>query len=316
MKHPRPIVPLLAAALVAATLAGCGGGDDDGGEVDARFTSQDVQKRFQELTGFRLESSRAGLGSTSLSLATDGPDSTLVRQRFGTFRITVSDDDDALERQEETIGSGPSARIENLLVRGYGSDEDAGFRRVVAVLRTLGRPLSSVRLAPEDTPCESLGIDPDGGDSKTGTCLEGAQTVTVVPADGTLTLPTETVSKPVTRIARSVTSRRYGTARTLRARGQFVTVAARIENTSNAPLNQPQADLIINGRRYAPDTQDYLLQDRLEYQPGERATVTFLFDIPRTAEDPRTGGALQFSKTADAVGSSERAVAVGRLRLR
>lgn len=319
MKRRTPIVPVLVTAALAAGLVGCGGSDDGDDDDFARFSAQDVQKRFQEISGFRLQSYGAGLGSTTLTPDTSGTDGQLARRRYGSFQITVLDDEDALERRREAMGSGQVLTNENVLLRGgYGSDEDAAYRRVATIVRSLGRPLSSVRLPPEDVPCERQGIDPDGGSGRTGSCLDGLQTVTVVPADGVLTLPGETVAKPVTKIARTVTSRRYGSTRTLRATGQFVTVRVRIENTSNAPFNQPDAALVINGRTYAPDSRDYLLQnrDRLEYQPGEKASVTFLFDIPRDAEDPRTGGALQFGTTDEGVGSPERAPAVARLRLR
>lgn len=313
----RPFLPLLVATSVAATLAGCGGGD--GGDDFARFTAQDVQKRFQEVSGFRLDTSGPLLGSTTLTLASDGPDASVAQQRYGSFQITVASDEDTLKRRQEGMSSGQVLTVDNVLLRGgYGSADDAGYRRVSTILRSLGKPLSSVHLPPEDTPCERAGIDPDGGTGRTGTCLDGVQTVTVVPADETLTLPGETVSKPVTKVARTVKTRRYGTTRTLRARGRFVTVRTRIENTSNVPFNQPDAALVINGRTYAADDQDFLLQEqgRLEYQPGERATVTFLFDIPRDAEDPRTGGALQFATTNEGIGSPERAVTVSRIRLR
>jgi len=317
VKRHRQIVPMLVAAAVAATLTGCGGGDDDGGDDFARFSAQDVQKRFEEVTGFPLQRSTSTLGTTTLSLARPAIGDEAARQRYGTFQIVVATDADALERRMDTISSEQTVVVDNVLLRnGYETADGNGFARVSRIVRSLGRPLSALKLPPEDVSCDRAGIDPDGGEGKTGTCLEGAQTVTVVPADGTLVLPNQTVSKPVVRVSRTVTSERYGSARTLRARGQFVAVRTRIENTSNGPFNQPQADLVINGRRYAPDNQDYLLQERLEYQPGERATVTFLFDIPRTAEDPRTGGVLQFADSAENVGSSDRAVAVGRLRLR
>jgi hypothetical protein len=312
------LLQLSITALVGApAVAGCGG--DDGGDDDdfARFSARDVQARFQALTGYELEASDTGLGNVVLTLASRvGPDEEIARRRFGSFQITVSEDEDALERRQEVSSSGQALRVDNVLLRGgYGSGENATFRRLAAIVRSLGRPLSAVRLPAADTPCARQGIDPDGGDGKAGTCLEGGQTVTVVPTDAPLVLPERTVSRPVTTLSRTVTTRRYGTARTLRARGQFVLVRTRVENTSNAPLQALDAELVINGRRYAAYEQDYLLQDRGPLQPGERTSASFLFDIPRSAEDPRTGGALQFAATPQGSGLADRDVAVGRIRL-
>lgn len=318
MKHP--VLQASIVALVGATaITGCGGSDGGGDGEFARFTAQDVQQRFRELAGVELEI-RRGIGdSTSLSLPTGQGVEDLARARLGGVDITVAEDEDALERRREiSVGSSETAVVGNVLVRSAFRDEKEGFARALRIVRTLGKPASSVRLPPEDTPCEKAGIDPDGGDTKTGTCLDGQQIVTVVGPRDTLELPSATVTRTTQRVSRELVDRRYGTTRRTRAQGQFVTVRARVENTADAPLDRLPADLVINGRRYASDDANaFQLQEERPFpiQPGGTKTLTFLFDIPRTADDPGTGGALQFSTDARVTSTPDRVATIGRIRL-
>lgn len=320
MKHP--LLQASIVALVGATaITGCGGsgGDDGGGGDFARYSAEDVQQRFRELAGVELEV-RRGIGdSTSLSLPTGQGDEDLARTRLGGVDITVAETQEALERRREiSVGSGESAIVGNVLLRSAFRDQSGGFARALRIVRTLGRPASSARLPPEDVACEEAGIDPDGGDTKTGTCLDGQQIVTVVGPRDTLELPSATVTRATQRVSRELVDRRYGTTRRTRAQGQFVTIRARVENTTDAPLDRLPADLVINGRRYASDDRNaYSLREPGSFpiQPGGTTTLSFLFDIPRTADDPGTGGALQFSADPRVTSTPDRAAAVGRIRL-
>jgi hypothetical protein len=309
----------IVAALSVTVLAGCGGGGDDGsdgGDDFAVHSAEDVRQRFRELAGVDLEVSSSLTDSPTLTLSSTA-EGTAARQRYGGFLISVSSDEETMERRRRTVSGGPSKAVENVIVTGLSSDADE-FARVSRIVESLGTPVDRVRLPPEDTPCAKQGIDPDGGTGKTGTCLEKQQTVTVVDAAGPLELPVVTVARLTQRIGRSLTTRRFGLRRTVRARGAFVAIRARIENTSDAPLTSLRPDLVINGRRYAPDTRNSfsLAESPFPIQPGGVETVTFLFDVPRTADDPREGGALEFSADEEPYMSPERAGAVGRIRLR
>jgi hypothetical protein len=313
---------LLKASMIAAmsvtALTGCGGGGDDGGDGGDDFavhSAEDVRRRFRELAGVDLQIAPSVAGNATLTLSSSS-ESTAARQRYGGFLITVSADEETLERRRRITSSGPSKVAENVIVTGLSSDPDE-FARVSRIVESLGTPVDRVRLPPEDTPCAKQGIDPDGGTGKTGTCLEKQQTVTVVDSAGPLRLPAVAVTRLTQRIGRSLTTRRFGLPRTVRARGAFVAIRVRVENTSDAPLTSLRPDLVINGRRYAEDTRNgfSLAESPFPIQPGGVETVTFLFDVPRTADDPREGGALEFSADDEFYIGPERAGAVGRIRL-
>ncbi|MDO9409559.1 hypothetical protein [Patulibacter sp.] len=312
----------IVATLSAVAFTGCGGDDGGegggGGDEFAAFTTQDVQQRFKELAGIDLRvMGSSGQGTDTLSLPSGGTDSTRIRQRYGSFLITVSNDEESFKRRREFASStGTEKVVKNVVLRGIGSD-DVEFQRVARIVGSLGTPVAQVRLAPEDTPCSKLGIDPDGGTGKTGTCLDRQQTVTVVDAKGPLELPLATVGSLDQKIGRTLTSKRFGTTRRVRAQGAFVAVRVKIENTSDAPLTGLRPDLVINGRRYGADTRNgyYLDSDAFPMQPGATARATFLFDVPRTADDPREGGALEFASDGESYTSPENAGVVGRIRL-
>lgn len=323
MKH-HLLQASIVATMSAVAFAGCGGGDEGGdgggggGDEFATFTVQDVQARFKELAGADLQTSGAsGLGTETLSLATEGMDASKIRQRYGSFLITVSSTKESFDRRREvSVSSGAEKVVKNVVLRGIGTDP-AEFERVSRIVGSLGTPADQVQLPPEDTPCTKLGIDPDGGTGKTGTCLDQQQTVTVVDAKGPLELPLATVGSLDQKIGRTLTSRRFGITRRVKAQGAFVAVRVKIENTSDAPLTGLRPDLVINGRRYGADTRNgyYLNTDAFPLQPGATARASFLFDVPRSADDPRTGGALEFAADDRSYSSPETAAQVGRIRL-
>jgi hypothetical protein len=309
----------IVAAMSAVAFTGCGGdGGGGGGDDFAAYTSQDVQQRFKELAGIDLRvSGSSGLGTETLSLASTGMDDANVRRRYGSFLITVSKDEESFDRRREYAGSTGSEKIvKNVILRSIGSEPEE-FERVARIVGSLGTPVAQVKLAPEDTPCSKLGIDPDGGTGKTGTCLEGQQTVTVVDAKGPLELPLATLTSVDQKIGRTLTSKRFGTTRRIRAQGAFVAVRVKVENTGNSPLTGLRPDLVINGRRYGADTRNgyYLSSETFPLQPGATARASFLFDVPRNADDPRTGGALEFAADDQSYSSPENAAEVGRIRL-
>lgn len=303
------------AVIGSTVLAGCGGSDAD--DFDARWSVRDVQQRFRELGGVGLQARPSYGDTTSLTLQTGTTDEELVRRRFGGAEVSVVTSAEALERRRESTSGLETAVMDNVVVRAGYAQEREGFERAVRIVRSLGRPVGSVRLPAGETPCDRAGIDPDGGTSRTGTCLAGQRTVTIADAEGDLRLPGATASRASVRVTRTLTDDRYEPTRRIRAAGQFVVARVRIENTADEPLERIKADLIINGRRYAADrTNTLVLQDRpFPIQPGGVADLTFIFDVPRTAEDPATGGALQFSADPRGGGVASRAAVVGRIRL-
>jgi hypothetical protein len=110
---------------------------------------------------------------------------------------------------------------DNVLVEATSSDPDdaAAFRRVLRVFDTLGKPADEVKLPPGETPCERAGIDPDGGGTKEGTCKLGQQTLTVVNRGSPLKVPGKAIELGKVRIGSTITSRRYGITRRVRAKG-------------------------------------------------------------------------------------------------
>lgn len=309
----------IVATMSAVAFTGCGGSDGggDGGDDFAVFSSQDVQQRFKELAGIDLER-RVSVGSTAtLSLPSGGAASSQIRQRYGSFLLTVSGDKETFDRRREySASTGDELVVKNVVLRGIGGD-DAEFQRVARIVRSLGTPVGQVKLAPEDTPCAKLGIDPDGGTTKGGTCLENQQTVTVVDAKGPLTLPLAKVTSLQQKIGRTLTSKRFGITRRVRADGAFVAIKVKIENTSDAPLTSIRPDLVIDGRRYSADSANsyYLADSAFPIQPGASKTAAFLFDVPTNAKDPRTNGALEFAADDESFSSPENAASVGRIRL-
>lgn len=304
-------------ALGVSALAGCGGGGDDGGGGDefAVYSADDVRARFKALGGVDLQVSESTPGNATLRLP-DGEAGQAARRRFGSFLLSVVADEESMERRREFTVGGDQKVVKNVIVRSIGT-EDAGYQRTLRIVESLGTPAEQVQLPSEDTPCQKQGIDPDGGTGKTGTCLEQQQAVTVVDAKGPLELPNVTITRLQQRVGRTLTTNRFGLRRTVRAQGAFVAVRVRVENTSDAPLTSLRPDLVINGRRYALDNRNgYSLADPpFPIQPGAVVPAAFLFDVPVAADDPREGGALEFSADDEVYSTPERAGAVGRIRL-
>lgn len=142
---------------------------------------------------------------------------------------------EALERRRSSTSGLETAVMDNVVVRAGYAQEREGFERAVRIVRSLGRPVGSVRLPAGETPCDRVGIDPDGGTSRTGTCLAGQRTVTVVDAKGDLRLPGATASRASVRVTRALTDDRYEPSRRIRATGQFVVARVRLENTPTSP---------------------------------------------------------------------------------
>lgn len=309
----RVLSTSLVALALAGGFAGCGGDDFE------TFSPDEVRTRVRELTGVTpIVSGYEDPGTTALSFAIPRPDTGLLQERYGGTRITVFSDEDDLRRDVDDAGDAPVRVVRNVVVQGTGRPEGAaGFRRVVTIVRSLDDPASAARIRPQDLPCARVGIDPDGGTGRTGTCLSGAQAVTVVAADGELRLDDVVVSRPVARITASVRTRSSAAPPRLRSRsgGRLLVVRARIRKATDAPYLGQNADLVIDGRRCRQDDRTSQV-DGAEplLDRGAATTRTFLFDLPPGAADPLARGALEFAVRTDLTAITN-ARSVARIRL-
>ena len=190
---------------------------------------------------------------------------------------------------------------------------------MVQVLSSLGKPASSVKLAPEDTPCKQAGIDPDGGTGKEGACKdEDQKTIDVVNADSDLEVMGKTLSDVRVKTGKGLVSRRFGLVRRFKAKGTFVAVSVKVENTGDEPLDSLRADLVLDGKRYSEDSRlGYYVEpdDAFPLQPSDSVRTTVLFDVPSAVvRGADSGGALEISGD-DEFSSPEYAKKLGRIRL-
>jgi hypothetical protein len=326
----RTALALVALALTAApAFLGCGGDDDKEQKANnvlqvdedfAHYSVDDVSKRFKRLTGVSLQG-QAG-GSTTLKILSlpSGRQADQARERYGGFLVSVTGNESTLKAILRRGGLGEHKVYDNVLVEATSSDPDAaaGFRRVLRVFDTLGKPTDQVKLPPEETPCERAGIDPDGGGKKEGTCKLGQQTLTVVNRGSTLKVAGKSIELGKVRIGSTITSRRYGFTRRVRAKGAFVGIAYRLSNRGTDPIDSLEPNLIIAGRRYTPDDENqYLIQPDSPFpvQPGDSAVVAVVYDIPvPAARKARKEGALEFIADREET-SIEYAQSLGRIRL-
>ena len=108
--------------------------------------------------------------------------------------------------------------------------------------------------------------------------------------------------------------------RPAKARGTFVAVAFRLNNTGDQPLEFLDEKLIVDGKTYSADNDpDIYLNphDPLPVQPGEKATLRAAFDVPPAVADRvRATGALSLpaARFEDSNGLDDGA-AQGRIRL-
>lgn len=305
------------AVMAAALLLGaCGDTGDDGGGVDEDFvvyTADDVVAHVEGLTGVRLVSS-SGQGLTFLNFPT-GRSADIARLRYGSFAVTVTSDRGALEAI--TQGGGPDQQaLENVIVDLPGGEPEQ-TERVRRIFATLGTPLSEIRRPPEETPCEEARIDPGGGQGREGTCRLDQQTLQIVNAGSELDLPAVRLSDLRVDSGTVLTTRGILGDR-FEASGGYVGIEVDVENTGSAPVDSLRPSVVIDGRRYSEDPEgSFRYQSDTPYpiQPGDRASVRFLFDIT----DEAAGRALDegtFELVADEEGSSvDFALGIARIRL-
>lgn len=325
------LVALVAVVAVLATLLITGG--DDGGsedvsmEVDddfAKFSGEDVQEHFEALTGAELEASGAGPTLETLSLPS-GPVGDSLRNRYGSFSVFVTGNEETLDRITNSASQGEENVYDNVVVTIASASSDVGdagqAQRLQRIFETLGTPPEEVELPPEETPCEEVGIAPEGGGEKEGTCRFEQFTLTIANADNDLEVEDKTLSD--LRLATGdliVEPEVFGPPDRFRARGSYIATQVDIENTGNQPITSLDASLVVNGKRYSPDdsSASFALEPEespFPIQPGGSGTAVALFDIPKPAARAVVAkGTLEVLANEEQT-SVEFATGLGRLRL-
>jgi len=324
----RSTAGVLALLALVLALAGCGGGDDEtttGRDEDfAKYSSADVQKRFKELTGGDLRRNASGsesLETLSLPFGGSSSENDGLRDRYGGFIVLVTGNKTALEAITKRPPQGGRKVIDNVVIEGTGSSTGAeGFERAAQIFSSLGKPASSVKLPPEETPCEKAGIDPDGGAGKEGVCKGADQkTLTIANSDSPLKVKGRTLSGLRVKRGKIITSRRFGLIRRFRAKGGFIAASVKVANTGDEPLSSLRPNLVIDGKSYSEDDRGSIYVNNPEsfpIQPGDSARVVVLFDVPvAAARKAVSKGALEISGDPETT-SVEFSETIGRLRLK
>lgn len=174
-------------------MGGCGGGDDkkaiiERGEDFAKYSAAGVQKRFEELTGAELErgaSSSETLDTLSLPYSRSSSDS-VVRDRYSGFIVLVTGNELALKAVTKKPPRWPQDHRQRVIEGTGSSTGEAGFKRAVRILSSLGKPAGEVKLPPQEIPCQKAGISPEGPSGKEGVCKADQKTITIANADGAL----------------------------------------------------------------------------------------------------------------------------------
>jgi len=169
-----------------------------------------------------------------------------------------------------------------------------------------------------DRQCADEGIDPSGG-TQEGTCRVGSLKVTIVNAPSVLHTPVLAAKLVGVDTASSI-SGRTSFDRPTKARGRFVAVAFRLNNTGDQPLEFLDEKLLVDGKTYsADDDVEFNLnpKDPLPLQPGEKATLRAAFDVPPSVADRvRATGALSLPAARfEGESSLDDSTAQGRIRL-
>jgi hypothetical protein len=202
------------------------------------------------------------------------------------------------------------------VVLSWTADEravDERFERLEAVLSKLGQPAERVRAAlpEEDQPC---------ADQPAGTCRdpESGVTVTTVGRGQRLKLPELQVRVTGLKTGRVVVpASPYGLVR--RAKGRFVTIAVKVKNTGNEPLDGLyEAKLKIGDRLYEQSGEaTYSVSPRNAFplQPDDTTVAAVVFDVPLQAARKAVREGLVAFPAGDELSSVENAARIGQIRL-
>ena len=332
-------------SLVAGGLfAGCGSSAAGGGSDLDGPSATEFNDRFAKSTGVRLvDDGRFNNDDWTVFSLPNGTDH---YDRFGAFSIYVVSDEEArdglLRKSDdesgalEPNGSGYAFRRnegsdsysvvqrfeENIVLvwqAGESQEVDDSYRRLSAAVEAAATgDESKVPAAQRD--CAASGIDPKAG--KEGTCRVGDNEVTVVNSGSELRTPAiKARLQSVGDAAQIEPSSSY--SEPVRPRGRFLIVTYELTNNGDAPIDDVEPQLNVDGRTYAAargvDYDLYGNEKRpLPLQPGETATMITAFDVSEQVVDAALeGGAFVLPATADKYGylSLDNGAAEGRIRL-
>jgi len=334
--RPHKITTVLLVA--GALLAGCGGTEREPRLVvkpaaaPPAFTARSVGDFFRSVTGDPLE---ADASTTFDSLAPDHSDyarSSRMRERYGSFLIYVLREpgSESIYKSQDGVPVKPDAngvywhddggplsamKPYKNVVLSWSADErelDERFERLDAVLSQLGKPADAARAAlpAADQPC---------GAEAEGTCRdESGTTVTTVARDQRLKLPNLEVRVLRVQTGRVVIPPRdYGLVR--RAKGRFVLVALKLENTGDEPLRGLyDARLKIGKRTYDQSSEATWTAtplDAFPVQPGDSSIAAVVFDVPLSAARQALRDGVIAFPAGDEPSSVEDAARLGQIQL-
>jgi hypothetical protein len=321
--------------LLVVAVSGCGGGNGNSGTIDGPQAGQ-VAARFHTLTGAALKP--AGQDTPDWSLYENTEDRF---DQYGVFSMYVV----KTERGRKTLLSDQKGRPlprdgdiywdrssdgSYSATRQFGSNvivvwQAGKDRQVDDHFQALARAMSQAAgtgkltlLPPADRQCAAAGIDPSGG-TQEGTCRLGSLKLTIVNAPSILHTPVLDAKLVGVDTAKSI-SGRTSFDRPDKARGTFVAVAYRLNNTGDQPLEFLDEKLVVDGKTYTADSGvdfDLNPKDPLPLQPGEKATLRAAFDVPPAVADRvRADGALSLPAARfESSSGLDDSVAQGRIRL-
>jgi hypothetical protein len=302
--------------LVAGALAlgACGGDDDGGGGGGAegsgkRFADKAAEsprpfvRQFQRITGVRLKPVGGDLFGTRLEV----PPKPNRFERFGAYSLVWTRDEEKRElflgKSERDgdgiywrrVGSSYSASKpygDHLVLRWVGRQEKETNEQWERLERAVEASLSGTLgpLEPEERPCGEEDLKPLSG--PTGECAVNGLPVTFVEADSDLEVPALKAKVLGYEYAGQLSN--PGVA-PLRARGRFLIVGYRVENTSDAPISfiQPQLRTGTSTIPESPDAAALLPRSRpLPLPPGASVVSRSAFDVGSDV-DP-AGAAIVF----------------------
>jgi hypothetical protein len=191
-------------------------------------------------------------------------------------------------------------------LRQYGAKvivawEAGDARRVDARFQALSRAMTAAlsakasRLPEADRPCRAVGIDRSKG-TREGSCRLGRAKLTVVNASDVLRTPVMTARLTGVTTTPAIGGPHYYDRPAL-ARGAFIVVGFRVDNTGGQPIDFLNEKLIVDGHTYTANPRvAFSLSPGgfpLPIQPGEHATVRSAFDVPAAlVHRALTAGAL------------------------